>query len=76
MNKTLPFIQATKIYLSAVRSIELTQYKRAKKGEREKITIRNKELNKLGFGLPEINKQHWSYGPGAAQSAEIASGII
>ena len=28
------------------------------------------------FGLPEINKQHWSYGPGAAQSAEIASGII
>ena len=28
------------------------------------------------FGLPEINKQHWSYGPGAAQSAEIACGII
>ena len=54
MNKTLPFIQATKIYLRAVRSIELTQYKRAKKGEREKIMVRNKELNKLGFGLPEI----------------------
>ena len=49
MNKTSPFIQATKIYLRAVRSIELTQYKRAKEGEREKITARNKKLNKLGL---------------------------
>ena len=54
MNKTSPFIQATKLYLRAVRSIELTQYKRAKEGEREKITARTKELNRLGFGLPEI----------------------
>ena len=53
MNKTSPFIQATKLYLRAVRSIELTQYKRAKKDEREKITARNKELNKL-FNLDKI----------------------
>ena len=54
MNKTLPFIQATKLYLRAVRSVELTQYKRTKEDEKKKIIKRNKKLHKLGFILPEI----------------------
>ena len=54
MIETLPFIQATKLYLKALRSMELTQYKRTKEDEKKKIIKRNKKLYKLGFILPEI----------------------
>lgn len=50
----VPFKQAVKLYLKALQSIELTQYKRAKGGEREIIMSRNKKLDRLGFGIPDI----------------------